>query len=164
MNTCNDQFFNLFHRNFVLYSSLAEPGYYEDGQFGVRIENIVLIKPTTTEVLRPSLKFHRRTVPFHFAVYVTMTTQLWQLGLYPLCINTVQDLEHELLNYSCNTGLVLEYSLNFSSWILHVGRTLWTVLRYFLSHWKGSWAKQERFIDILKKQTSLSWSGLWPSI
>ncbi|PIK53710.1 putative xaa-Pro aminopeptidase 1 isoform X1 [Apostichopus japonicus] len=26
-----------------------EPGYYEDGQFGIRIENIVLVKPTTTE-------------------------------------------------------------------------------------------------------------------
>ena len=28
---------------------VTEPGYYEDGQFGVRIENIVLIKQTQTK-------------------------------------------------------------------------------------------------------------------
>ena len=27
----------------------TEPGYYEDGQFGVRIENVVLIKQTETK-------------------------------------------------------------------------------------------------------------------
>lgn len=28
----------------------AEPGYYEDGEFGCRIENLVLIKQTDTKV------------------------------------------------------------------------------------------------------------------
>lgn len=27
----------------------TEPGYYEDGQFGVRVENVVLIKQTETK-------------------------------------------------------------------------------------------------------------------
>lgn len=30
--------------------TFLEPGYYEDGQFGIRIENVVLIKPVETTV------------------------------------------------------------------------------------------------------------------
>lgn len=28
----------------------AEPGYYEDGSFGIRIENVVLVIPAETKV------------------------------------------------------------------------------------------------------------------
>ena len=35
----------------ILYLGLlAEPGYYEDGSFGIRIENIVLVVPAETKV------------------------------------------------------------------------------------------------------------------
>jgi Xaa-Pro aminopeptidase len=30
--------------------SLKEPGYYEDGQFGIRLENIVMVKVADTLV------------------------------------------------------------------------------------------------------------------
>ena len=33
-----------------LFSSFSEPGYYEDGQFGIRIENLCVIKPVKTKV------------------------------------------------------------------------------------------------------------------
>ena len=35
----------------------TEPGYYEDGKFGIRIENVVEIVPTTTKVRVPSPQF-----------------------------------------------------------------------------------------------------------
>lgn len=34
---------------FVVY---LEPGYYEDGAFGIRIENVLLVKPVELEVRR----------------------------------------------------------------------------------------------------------------
>ena len=30
---------------------VIEPGYYEDGEFGCRIENLIVVKPTETKVL-----------------------------------------------------------------------------------------------------------------
>ena len=30
--------------------SLSEPGYYEDGKFGIRIENVMLVKEVDLEV------------------------------------------------------------------------------------------------------------------
>ena len=38
-------FNNSFVRMFV-----SEPGYYEDGAFGIRIENVLLVKPVELEV------------------------------------------------------------------------------------------------------------------
>ena len=38
-------FNNLFVHLFV-----SEPGYYEDGAFGIRIENVLLVKPVELEV------------------------------------------------------------------------------------------------------------------
>ena len=29
---------------------VSEPGYYEDGAFGIRIENVLLVKPVELEV------------------------------------------------------------------------------------------------------------------
>ena len=34
----------------MVNTSIIEPGYYEDGEFGIRIENIMLIKPAETKV------------------------------------------------------------------------------------------------------------------
>lgn len=31
-------------------TSITEPGYYEDGKFGIRIENLILVKKADTEV------------------------------------------------------------------------------------------------------------------
>lgn len=33
----------------IVVTKTTEPGYYEDGEFGVRIENLVLIKQTKTK-------------------------------------------------------------------------------------------------------------------
>ena len=33
-----------------------EPGYYEDGAFGIRIENVLLVKPVELEVRRAVFK------------------------------------------------------------------------------------------------------------
>ena len=33
--------------SFIFFS---EPGYYEDGAFGIRIENVLLVKPVELEV------------------------------------------------------------------------------------------------------------------
>jgi len=37
-----------------------EPGYYEDGQFGIRIENVIMVQDHPT--LKDSLKFENLTV------------------------------------------------------------------------------------------------------
>lgn len=38
----------LFFISFVVF--LPEPGYYEDGSFGIRIENVVLVVPAKAKV------------------------------------------------------------------------------------------------------------------
>lgn len=44
-------FFVQYGLNFSLTSSFSpEPGYYEDGSFGIRIENVVLVIPAKPKV------------------------------------------------------------------------------------------------------------------
>lgn len=40
----------LFLKKMTLKFCLVEPGYYEDGKFGVRIENLVLVVKAETKV------------------------------------------------------------------------------------------------------------------
>ena len=47
MTEMSNLYFCLYHKlnDFIV----LEPGYYEDGSFGVRIESILLLKPVTLE-------------------------------------------------------------------------------------------------------------------
>ena len=45
---------------FFFFVSL-EPGYYEDGAFGIRIENVLLVKPVELQVKNP-LKLEKRSI------------------------------------------------------------------------------------------------------
>ena len=38
------------HKLIVVFFSV-EPGFYEDGSFGIRIENVLLVKPVVLEVM-----------------------------------------------------------------------------------------------------------------
>ena len=37
-------------RRLTIHLFVLEPGYYEDGAFGIRIENVLLVKPVELEV------------------------------------------------------------------------------------------------------------------
>ena len=39
---------------FVFFFVSLEPGYYEDGAFGIRIENVLLVKPVELQVKNTS--------------------------------------------------------------------------------------------------------------
>lgn len=41
----------------TLFETFAEPGYYEDGSFGIRIENVELIKKTETKYKYDGLEY-----------------------------------------------------------------------------------------------------------
>ncbi|XP_060590644.1 xaa-Pro aminopeptidase 2-like [Ruditapes philippinarum] len=53
---------------FVIYGGKPEPGYYEDGQFGIRLENIVMVKNASTTYKFPGTQFltfeHVTLVPY----------------------------------------------------------------------------------------------------
>ena len=51
--------FFFFFFNFFFVS--LEPGYYEDGAFGIRIENVLLVKPVELQVKNP-LKLEKRSI------------------------------------------------------------------------------------------------------
>jgi len=51
----------------MLFLYIIEPGFYEDGQFGVRIENVVLIKEADT-------KYHHKETTFLTMEPVTLVT------------------------------------------------------------------------------------------
>lgn len=34
---------------FLFYFLISEPGYYEDGNFGIRLENVLIVKDADTE-------------------------------------------------------------------------------------------------------------------
>lgn len=48
------------HAKTSLKLKLIEPGYYEDGAFGIRIENVVIVKSAETKVWMSNL----RSLPF----------------------------------------------------------------------------------------------------
>ena len=54
---------------------VTEPGYYEDGQFGIRIENVVLIKQAET-------KHCPKGTSFLTMEPVTLVTTVWSCDLY----------------------------------------------------------------------------------
>lgn len=53
---------------------VTEPGYYEDGQFGVRIENVVLIKQVET-------KYCPKGTPFLTMEPITLVTTVGSCDL-----------------------------------------------------------------------------------
>ena len=66
----------------------TEPGYYEDGEFGVRIENVVLIKQAET-------KYSPKGTPFLTMEPVTLVTAVGSCDLHATIFfsgtNTTED-------------------------------------------------------------------------
>lgn len=57
-----------------------EPGYYKDGAFGIRIENVVLCKPITTRSGLEYLRFERVTMVSHILPELHLGTTIPRTG------------------------------------------------------------------------------------
>ena len=53
--------FAVFLFFFCFFFVSLEPGYYEDGAFGIRIENVLLVKPVELQVKNTS-KLEKRSI------------------------------------------------------------------------------------------------------
>ena len=79
-----------------------EPGFYKEGEYGIRIENLALIEETTTEFMSPMLKFTPLTlVPYDINLIdksLLTATEIDYINNYHQCImNSIYPLvEHDV--------------------------------------------------------------------
>ena len=57
------------HKLIVVFFSV-EPGFYEDGSFGIRIENVLLVKPVVLEVMTDDYWRFSLDTFFSFIIYL----------------------------------------------------------------------------------------------
>ena len=75
------------HKLIVVFFSV-EPGFYEDGSFGIRIENVLLVKPAVLEVMTDD--YWRFSLDIFFIIYYCLYLFIYLFQVTPFFLWTEQ--------------------------------------------------------------------------